>query len=211
MVHRNVVISIEPPPGPNPRPYEPEKVGEVELALLEAMHWLEVNAILLPASDPNGQNGWRILGRRGREFLNRENFDNFKRAAQFPKSMLHPLIADRVWISLARGELDTAVFFAFRTVEERVRNAGNYSSTDIGVKLMRKAFNPDDGPLTDLGQPKPERESLMHFFAGSIGSYKNPHSHRTINIEDQNEAQEMVLLASHLLRIVDYRQNVSES
>ncbi|PKN69062.1 MAG: TIGR02391 family protein [Deltaproteobacteria bacterium HGW-Deltaproteobacteria-12] len=203
-VHRDVVISIEPPLGQE-RPYNRQKESQVEIALIEALQWLEINAILLPEPGINGKNGFRILGRRGNEMVNRDRFDTFQRAAAFPKTLLHPSIADRVWISLARGELADAVFIAFRTVEEAVRAAGAFENTDIGVDLMRKAFQADNGPLTDNKQPKPEREALAHLFAGAIGSYKNPHSHRTVTITDHTEAQEMVMLASHLLRIVDSR------
>jgi len=204
-VHRSVVISIAPPPGPNQRPYDSQKEPMVELALIEALHWLEVNAFLLPSPSTNGENGHRILGRRGKELVDRNKFDNFQRAAAFPKSLIHPSIADRVWISLARGDLAEAVFHAFRTVEEQVRKVGGYLATDIGVELMRQAFHEENGPLTDKTQPKAERQALAHLFAGAIGSYKNPHSHRTVTISDHTEAQEMVMLASHLLRIVDSR------
>ncbi|MGA7749243.1 MAG: TIGR02391 family protein, partial [Gallionella sp.] len=129
----------------------------------------------------------------------------FREAAAFPKTLLHPSIADKVWLALARGEIDDAVFFAFKAVEVAVREAGNFSDTDIGTDLMRKAFGPN-GPLTNPSQPKAEQEALAHLFAGAIGSYKNPHSHRTVSITDPREAQEMVMLASHLLRIIDARK-----
>lgn len=115
-------------------------------------------------------------------------------------------IADEIWLDIVRGDLETAVFKSFRAVEIAVRKAGHFAGTDIGVPLMRKAFDKVVGSLSDSQQPEAEREALAHFFAGTIGSYKNTHSHRTITINDAIEAQEMVVLASHLLRIVDSRR-----
>ncbi len=187
--------------------YPAQRYAQVSRAGREAWQWLEINLLIVPAEGMNGTNGWRVLTRRGEALAADEHgYRSYVQAIAYPKAMLHPAIADDVWLDLARGDLAIAVLRAFRAVEVAVRDAGGFAATDIGVPLMRLAFNPNNGPLTKMDDPFAEREALGALFSGAIGSYKNPHSHRTVEINETREAQEMVTLASHLLRIVEARR-----
>jgi len=154
----------------------------------------------------NGSHGWMIFTRQGEQISDAQDLRRLQEAAEFPKSLIHPSIVQKVSRALMRGELDEAVFAAFKAVEEAVRAAGGFGASDIGVPLMRKAFDKNTGPLSEPSHPEAERDALAHLFAGAIGSYKNPHSHRTVNLTDIRKAQEQVVLASHLLRIIDARR-----
>ncbi|MCY0852504.1 TIGR02391 family protein [Cupriavidus sp. D39] len=191
------------------RPQYPQnRRHEVDLALAEALAWLEAQALIVPAEGINGQNGWRHLGRRARRFENEAAFIDYRTARLLPKELLHPAIATDVWLSFMRGAYPTAVFEAMRAVEIAVRDAAGFDQAEHGVPMIRRAFNPR-GPLADPAADEGEREALAALFAGAIGSYKNPHSHRNVPIDTPREAIEIILLASHLLGIVDARVCIS--
>jgi uncharacterized protein (TIGR02391 family) len=194
-------------PGEHHVRFPPQRRKEAERAVGEAWSWLVRNGFLIPDTGMNAAGGWMIVTPSGEKIASDPSeLLKFRQAQAFPKALLHPKIADKIWKALARGELEDAVFAAFKAVEVSVREAAKLGPEHIGVKLMRKAFDPASGPLTDMQQPEAEREALAHLFAGAIGSYKNPYSHRTISLTDIRDAQEIVMLASHLLGIVDARR-----
>jgi uncharacterized protein (TIGR02391 family) len=184
--------------------YPHAKQHQVDALVAETFELLRRMGMIHPAPDVNGQHGWMVLSRDGEEAIKGEDgFDRIRALRSFPKELLHPAIAKDAYAALQRGDLATAVRDAFTAVEISVRDAGGFSMDDYGTDLMRKAFHEQTGPLTDQCLPKAERESFAHLFAGAIGAYKNPHSHRKVTIEDLREGQRQILLASHLLHLVD--------
>ncbi|MGZ5442968.1 MAG: TIGR02391 family protein [Thermoanaerobaculia bacterium] len=180
-----------------PRPVQP-KISE---ALIEAWMWLEREGFLAP--QPGDSQNWYFITRRGKALKTHVDVEAFKRADRLPRGELHPRIAEKVWPAYLRGDYETAVFQSFKEVEVCVREHSNLAATDVGTALMRKAFKTGDGSLTDTSLPEAEQEATAHLFAGAIGRYKNPSSHRNVDMTDATVAMELLVFASHLLRIVE--------
>jgi uncharacterized protein (TIGR02391 family) len=186
--------------------YPPEQRAEIEVAVREAWAWLEGSALLIKNPGFREPNVVRQLSRRARQLASEPNPRRVLSARRLLKDTLHPTIREDVWALYHRGKYDTAVFEAMKAVEVAVRDAAGLLPRDIGAPLMRKAFDPKGGPLADMGADDAEREARAHLFAGAIGSYKNPHSHRNVALDDPDEAAEIIMLGNHLLRIVDTRR-----
>src|ERR1700679_3924174 len=185
--------------------YPVNRRTEIQIALTEAWTWLEGAALLIPDPGYHWPSDIRILSRRARQLAAEPSPHRAFAARRFPKEELHPRIQEDVWALYHRGKYDTAVFEAMKAVEVAVRDAAGLAPADIGTKLMRKSFDVENGPLTDKSAEQAERQARSDLFAGAIGSYKNPHSHRDVALEDPNAAAEIIMLANHLLRIVDAR------
>ena len=69
----------------------------VEALLNETWAYLSREGYIMPAPDTNGRNGWMVLTSDGESIGSREDFDRIRATREFPKSLLHPSIAKKVY------------------------------------------------------------------------------------------------------------------
>ncbi len=138
--------------------------------------------------------------RAKREYTTR---DSAQRTApgNFNLDFLHPKLVEKCGDHFFSAKYDDCILNAAKLVEVSVREAANLNDSDIGVNLMRKAFRPD-APLLKYSENTAEQEAIMHLYSGFIGVFKNPHSHKFIEIKDPLTAFEILSFTNHLYSIV---------
>lgn len=178
--------------------YEPDRKVLCD-RLSDAVAWIESRGLF---GRVGNQGGWGRLTTLGREIA----ADGAALAKLFAADRLagelDAALEAKVRLLINSGDYETACFAAMKEVEVAVRAAGGFGNSKVGVALMREAFKPEGGPLSDSAAEPGERVALMELFAGAIGAFKNPSSHRDVDFADPVEAVEVVQLADLLLRIV---------
>lgn len=119
-----------------------------------------------------------------------------------PEKYVHPLIIKKSFSLLYAGQFESAVLQAFKTIETRIRQKLRAASEEIGVRLIRKALDPENGPLSDHKLARAEREAFCNYVAGAFGFYKNPCSHRDVNLNFIS-AFDRIVVASDLLKAIE--------
>jgi hypothetical protein len=76
------------------------------------------------------------------------DYERYRHASRYPRGAIHPLIERNTYSEFMKGDYDTAVFKAFKTLEDAVRTRGGFGNESIGVPLMREAFRKRDRSQT---------------------------------------------------------------
>lgn len=138
----------------------------------------------------------------GFQFLEREFRRVVREYVLMPETYVHPLVVQKCFGLLNSKQFESAVLQAFKIIETTIRRKIGGDPDQAGVKLIRLAFNPEKGPLRDVSLPRAEREAFANYLAGAFGYYKNPCSHRDVQM-DFLTAFERLVVASDLLKVIE--------
>ena len=82
--------------------YPGHKQQQVDALVSRVWNWLEREGYIERAPGMNGRNGWRVLTADGEAVAAGQDFRRLREVREFPKSLLHPAIRDKVWSALMR-------------------------------------------------------------------------------------------------------------
>ena len=174
---------------------------EVRAIIEEGWAYLKTNGLIVQNMEKGGL--WVFISRKGKEFKDEESWDIMEAERYLPRDIMIDSFKREVWPLFIRKQYDVAIFQAFKLLEVSVRDKSGLSNDDIGVVLMRKAFKKDSGLLSNPEEESSEQEALAHLYSGAIGRYKNPQSHRIVGEDNPVNAAEKIVLANHLVRLLN--------
>jgi uncharacterized protein (TIGR02391 family) len=175
-------------------------VDEMELTHV-AIQELKNQGLIVKDIVQSNEAFW-VLTEKGVDIvINNQDIDVY--ALRLEEVLKNPDLVDVCLSTFNEGDFETAIFKAYRFVEEKVREKAQLGAEDIGVTLMNKAFNPKSGKLVvPICAVTAEQEGVHSLFRGAISFFKNPSSHRTVDYNDRQVAIQIIAFAELLLDIL---------
>ena len=183
--------------------YGQGETKELIRALSEAWAWLESNGFIADELSAGIGIPGKFVTRAARNVRSRADFLAYARASLLPREILREDLAQVVLPLFLGGHFDAAVGAAFVQLQLFVRRACDYPDGLAGVPLMRRAFHPNDGPLTDREAVPAEREAAMHLFSGAMVYHENAFRHRVVGLSRAAAAASLILFANELVAQAD--------
>jgi uncharacterized protein (TIGR02391 family) len=128
--------------------------------------------------------------------------EQFGQSSAIKLEELHATVVQRCKEAFDSDRFDEAILAAMKGVEDAVRRSAGAQPDDVGVKLVSQAMGPPN-PVIAISAIPAEQEGAHALFRGAIGFFKNPHSHRFVEVSDRIRAFETLVFASLLLHLLD--------
>jgi len=173
---------------------------EVQLTL-EAVQELQNSGYLVGDSSQRDDN-WLTLTEKGLNLVKSQKEPEIF-GVRLEEVVLDQQLLEKCVSLFNDGDYETAIFAAFKHVEERVRTTAEADASDVGVNLMTLALHPQNGKLVIPKCQQPaEQEGVYNLFKGAIQFFKNPSSHRSVDYEKRMETIKIIAFGDLLLEIL---------
>ena len=124
---------------------------------------------------------------------------------QFDQLITNTAISNSARDLFGNRHYSLAVEEAFKCLNNAVKSKSGLD--DDGNSLMKKAFSVQNGRLkiNDLKTQSQRDQQIgyMEIFAGAMTGIRNPRAHEHSYLDKPDVALELLLLANHLMRMVD--------
>lgn len=181
--------------------YKIELKSEEEKLTYEAVQELKIKGLIVPDYTQRSEQ-FQLLTEMGKQIVeNQQDPDIF--GLRLEEIVKNQELLKQSLDSFNNGDYESAIFNAFKLVEETVRTKAGLDASDVGVNLMTKALKPTTGRLyIPSCQVVAEEDGIHSLFRGAIAFFKNPTSHRTVTYNDRLQAIQTIVFAEVLLNIV---------
>jgi len=112
----------------------------------------------------------------------------------------HPRIYHKAWRPFELGQLGVAINAAVKEIEDSIKEATAGAFPETGAALVKKAFDPESGPLFDKEGTISDNQAVADMLHGFFLRYQSMSPNAVLGIESTARA---ISLASYLMYIMD--------